>query len=86
MDRELRAYLEQRFAAVDGYFAELRAHMDQRFAEVFRRLESHDRKFAEHDRRFDAHDRRFEEFDRRFDLFAEALVRIEHRPERARIA
>ena len=72
---------------------ELKAYLDEQFAAVMAILHEHDRKFEEHDGRFDAIDVRFNQFDnrldvfdRRFDLVAEALVRIENRLERARIA
>jgi hypothetical protein len=58
---------------------ELKAYLDAQFAVVLVKLDEHGRKLDEHSRKLDEHDRRF-------DLLAEALVRIEHRLERARIA
>ena len=60
------------------YLDEWRAELEARFARV-------DNKLEDHDGRFDKIDRRLDMFDRRFDLFAEALVRVEHRLERAGI-
>ena len=82
MDPELRAYLDAQFAAV---LFKLHEH-DRKFEEHGRKLDEHGRKLDEHGRKLDEHGRKLDEHDRRFDLLAEALVRIEHRLERARIA
>ena len=62
-----------------AYLDEWRSSSDGRWAELDEWRVSLDEWRARVDARFD-------EYDRRFDLVAEALVRIEHRLERARIA
>jgi hypothetical protein len=75
MDAELKAYLD-----------EWRAELQARFARVDDKLGEHDARFDAIHVRFNQFDNRLDVFDRRFDLVAEALVRIEHRLERATIA
>ena len=75
MDNDLRQYLDEKFAKIDGQFAKI----DEKFTKIDGQFTKIDENFARIDKRFEEFDRKFADIDSRFEALETRLnQRIEN--------
>jgi predicted nuclease with TOPRIM domain len=77
MDKDLIAYLDERFRESGQQLTSVRKEINGRFEEINGRFEGTDRHFEEINGRFDRTDRCFEEINDRFDGINGSIDRVE---------